>query len=110
MLSIRTFQARVQKSAKLLDSERINWHQQINLNNLYMGSSSDCIVGQLGMSIILDDMDNKRAFYISYDNRPKEFENLAVDCMDFLTRLWKYQIKKRLRCDERKKIDAMYRC
>lgn len=117
MLSVRTIQERVRKSAILLDSEKPNWYRLIDLDNLYMGAGSLCVVGQIKRNTMtnvgiehLDDMDQQRGFYLGYDYRPREHEGKQIDRMDYLTQLWKNQIQKRLRCDEKKAIDAMYRC
>lgn len=114
----RAIQERVRKSALLLDDELPGWHKLINLYTLEMAYGHFCIVGQLRraghLELNLNDMDSKRAFYLSYKDVNNQGVKIAegnyIDRMDYLTQLWKFQIKKRLRCDEKKAIDAMYRC
>ncbi len=119
MTAIRTVQARVQKSAKLLDLELPGWHKLIDVAKLDMGNNQ-CIVGQLrnyesGHPVRnavshLFDMDNQRGFHLDWDNRIMAHEAKGITRHDFLGQLWKHQIAKRIRCDERKAIDAMFRC
>lgn len=122
-ISLRTAQAIVNRSAKLLDNEVPQWHKKINLDTFHMGDESSCICGQLGITeranpdFAIPDSKRKyrktidelaysvtRGFYVPLNigGSPKWF--------DIIGRLWEYQINKRLRCDEKKAIDAMYRC
>lgn len=118
--SLRTLQSKVQKSAKILDVDFPGWHNKIDLAKFTIGSTDNCIVGQLDKrhyanQEIFDkargvtgehttlDLSFERGFWIpgSVDIKAttKQLENM-----------WRFQIAKRKRCDEKKKIDAMFRC
>lgn len=119
MLKLRVLQARVQNSAKLLDSEVPGWHTQINLNKLNMNDWSNCVCGQLKLGDAMAGNES-RGFYLeftekldNYGQSDKMKKNGFINedsNMRVLRRLWTFQIKKRLRCDERKAIDAIFRC
>lgn len=121
-ISLRTAQAIVNRSAKLLDVEVPQWHKKINVEDLRMGDETYCICGQLGIAcrenpdFVIPENKRKyrktinemafsitRGFYVPLDigGNTKWF--------DIVGRLWKYQINKRLRNDNNREIDAMFR-
>lgn len=125
-LTLRQVQKLVHDSAKLLDSEVNDWHKIVKVEKLSMQDAKLCIVGQLksaGRYAGAYDMDSNRGFWLS-DHKftiasPGKLDkwNCETDIVKetqdngkVLNRLWTFQIAKRLRCDERKAIDKMYRC
>lgn len=116
MISLRTYQTWIKRSAELLDRDVPGWHKRIKLVSLSMSSEFNCICGQLGIGKKPnpDQKMKKRAFKIdtfgsaltlAYSISRGFFyptETLIAGYnsfagIDLQTRLWKHQINKRLK-------------
>lgn len=115
MISLRTYQTWIKRSAELLDRDVPDWHKNINLNMLDMGDNDYCICGQLGINHqpnpdhVVDrkklsfgpaftnnlDYSVLRGFYIAPTFFIKGKDNNQIS--DIQLRLWVHQINKRLK-------------
>lgn len=94
----------VADSARLLDTERPGWHDQINLDTLDMRYEKQCIAGQLNLKALNPDEDDvvfpesisfsyKRGFCLPPEAEIEGFSNL--ESWEHLTKLWKEEIFQR---------------
>mgnify|MGYP003474800171 FL=1 len=124
VMAMRTIQGIVQRSAAKLDNEVPGWHKRINVDTLNLGSDSRCICGQLNIGLLPNPdkkiPENKRIWPVAFCDElafsttrgfyiPLSVEITGGKSNTF-EQLWRYQIAKRIRCDQRKAVDAMYRC
>lgn len=99
-------EANVESSAQLLDTEHPGWHEKISIDMLNMCYDSDCIAGQLelvggnpdfgkyGISVNDIAYSYTRGFYIPIDYTIESYS--TKESYEFLCRLWKEEIAKRL--------------
>jgi hypothetical protein len=124
VMAMRTIQGIIQRSAAKLDNEVPGWHKRINVDTLNMGSDSYCICGQLKINLLPNPdkeiPENKRIWPVAavdelaYSTTRGFYIPLSIEIIgkksNTLEQLWRYQIAKRIRCDQRKAVDAIYRC
>lgn len=124
VMAMRTIQGIVQRSAAKLDKEIVGWHKRINVDTLNMGSDSRCICGQLNINLMPNPdkkiPQKKRIWQVAFADELAYsvtrgfFLPIGIDVVggksNTLEKLWRHQIAKRIRCDQRKAVDAIYRC
>lgn len=114
IVSLRSVQNLVKNSAESLDKELPEWHKKIDLGRFDINFAQHCLVGQLGLSG--SDMDEKRGFHLDVDTtvmdkgkevaKPYQWgdDDKVLTGNKLLTRLWKHQIKARLKNDKKSEL------
>lgn len=124
VMAMRTIQGIIQRSAAKLDKEIPGWYKRIDVDKLNLGSDERCICGQLGINLLPNPdkkiPENKRIWPVAfcdelaYSVTRGFFKPIGVTITggksNTFEQLWRHQIAKRIRCDERKAVDAMFRC
>lgn len=90
----------VRRGAKALDSKRLGWHHEINLNTLDVRQTNRCIVGQLRNHLHFNDMDASLGFALYEDDVPENYRLHKEDNKEawyYLNDLWIKEILRRRR-------------
>lgn len=98
---------RVARGVALLDEKAPGWYEKINLDNLYMGSTFACVIGQISEGAYNDGL---AALGLDEDTSPRygfDFYNISEGSStrwNDLQNLWTAEILKRRENDRAKEL------